>query len=84
MKIVNCHTTDSKPVKQEVNSTVMLPPLVFPGLIHVSKALIQGITNRFLDIFTMATVKSQIKPPCFLHMNRAVGGVPCYSKGARH
>ncbi len=29
--IVSCHTTDSKPVKQEVNGTVMLPPLVFPG-----------------------------------------------------
>ncbi len=30
-KIVSCHTDDSKPVKQEVNSTVILPPLVFPG-----------------------------------------------------
>ncbi len=30
-KIVNCHTANSKPVKQEVNGTVMLPPLVFPG-----------------------------------------------------
>jgi hypothetical protein len=30
-KIVSCHTTDSKPVKQEVNGTVILPPLVFPG-----------------------------------------------------
>jgi hypothetical protein len=29
-KIVSCHTADSKPVKQEVNSTVILPPLVFP------------------------------------------------------
>jgi hypothetical protein len=29
-KIVGCHTADSKPVKQEVNSTVILPPLVFP------------------------------------------------------
>ena len=29
--IVSCHTTDSKPVKQEVNGTVTLPPLVFPG-----------------------------------------------------
>jgi hypothetical protein len=29
-KIVSCHTTDSKPVKQEVNGTVILPPLVFP------------------------------------------------------
>jgi hypothetical protein len=27
-----CHTTDSKPVKQEVNGTVILPPLVFPAL----------------------------------------------------
>ncbi len=25
-KIVSCHTADAKPVKQEVNSTVILPP----------------------------------------------------------
>jgi hypothetical protein len=25
-KIVGCHTADSKPVKHEVNSTVILPP----------------------------------------------------------
>ena len=32
-KIVGSHhTADSKPVKQEVNGTVILPPLVFPGL----------------------------------------------------
>jgi hypothetical protein len=30
-KIVSCHTADSKPVKQEVNGAVILPPLVFPG-----------------------------------------------------
>jgi hypothetical protein len=29
-KIVSCHTADSKPVKQEVNGTMILPPLVFP------------------------------------------------------
>jgi hypothetical protein len=29
-KIVSCHTADSKPVKQAVNGTVILPPLVFP------------------------------------------------------
>ncbi len=29
--IVSCHTADSKPVIQEVKSTVMFPPLVFPG-----------------------------------------------------
>ncbi len=28
--IVSCQTADSKPVKLEVNSTVILPPLVFP------------------------------------------------------
>jgi hypothetical protein len=30
-KIGSCHTADSEPVKQEVNGTVILPPLVFPG-----------------------------------------------------
>jgi len=31
-KIVSCPTANSKPVKQEVNVTVILPPLVFPDL----------------------------------------------------
>jgi len=31
IKIVISHTADSKPVKQEVNGTVILPPLVFPA-----------------------------------------------------
>jgi hypothetical protein len=30
-KIVSFYTADSKPVKQEVNGTVILPPLVFPA-----------------------------------------------------
>jgi hypothetical protein len=30
-KIVSCHTTYSKPIKQEVNGTAILPPLVFPA-----------------------------------------------------
>jgi hypothetical protein len=30
--IVSCHTDESKPVKQEVNGTVILPPLVFPDV----------------------------------------------------
>jgi hypothetical protein len=29
-KIISSHTTDSKPVKQEVNGPVIRPPLVFP------------------------------------------------------
>jgi hypothetical protein len=32
-KIVICHTAYSKPVKREVNRTVILPPLVFPASI---------------------------------------------------
>ena len=28
----SCHTANSKPVKQEVNGTVILPSLVFPDL----------------------------------------------------
>jgi hypothetical protein len=35
-KIVSCQTADSKPVKQEVNSTVILPPSVFPVASEVS------------------------------------------------
>ncbi len=31
-KIVSCPTADSKPVRQEVNGTLILPPLVFPAL----------------------------------------------------
>ncbi len=30
-KMVSCHTADTKPVKHEVNGTMILPPLVFPG-----------------------------------------------------
>jgi hypothetical protein len=36
-KVVSCKTTDSKAVKQEVNSTVILPPLVF----HVENIILQ-------------------------------------------
>jgi hypothetical protein len=34
-KIVSCHVADSKPVKQEVYSTVILPPLIFPVLTQI-------------------------------------------------
>jgi hypothetical protein len=30
-KNVSCHTANFKPVKQEVNGTMILPPLVFPA-----------------------------------------------------
>jgi len=38
-KIVSSHTADSKPVKQEVNGTVILPPLAFPGKVLHSGSL---------------------------------------------
>jgi hypothetical protein len=38
-KIVSCHTADSKPVKQEVNGTVILPTLVFPDKGSVEKEI---------------------------------------------
>jgi hypothetical protein len=41
IKIVGCHTADSKPVKQEVNGTVILPPLVFP-------AAAQALSNQLI------------------------------------
>ncbi len=31
LDVYGCHTADSKPVKQEVNGTVIHPPVVFPG-----------------------------------------------------
>ncbi len=34
-KIVSCNTANYKPVKQEVNGTVILPPLVFPGYTQI-------------------------------------------------
>ncbi len=37
-KTVRYHTVDSKPVKQEVNSTMILPPLVFPDYVSEEEA----------------------------------------------
>ncbi len=57
----------SKPVKQDVNGTVILPPLVFPGVgIHVERANMhcQGIaSDRSFDMcLTPAEAK---EPECF-------------------
>jgi len=48
-KIVSCHTADSKPVKQEVNSTVILPPLVFPGLTNIDESS-RGSSTKLLAL----------------------------------
>jgi hypothetical protein len=42
-KIVSCHKADSKPVKQEVNGTVILPPVVFP-----EQKLTESLTTEYL------------------------------------
>jgi hypothetical protein len=43
-KIVSCHTGDSKPVKQEVNGTVVLPSLVFPDESVMNVKIVQKIS----------------------------------------
>jgi hypothetical protein len=47
-KIVSSHTANSKPVKQEVSGTVLLPPLVFSGSVEEITHC-QG--NKKLSIF---------------------------------
>ncbi len=49
-KIVSCLTAESKPVKQEVNGAVILPPLVFPGLTFLwcSKNTFFSLKQKFL------------------------------------
>jgi hypothetical protein len=48
IKIVSRHTADSKQVKQEVNGTVILPPLVFPGLSYTDLKEIRGRIHNTL------------------------------------
>jgi hypothetical protein len=38
-------TADSKPVKQEVNSTVILPRLVFPDLVHMASTRVEYLAQ---------------------------------------
>ncbi len=52
-KFVSIHTADSKPVKQEVNSTMILPPLVFPStntLAYFAEALIAKEKKSFMAL----------------------------------
>jgi len=39
---VSCHKADSKPVKQEVSSTMILPPLVFPEE-HIQQFILPSV-----------------------------------------
>jgi hypothetical protein len=49
-----CKTDISKPVKQEVNSTVILPPIAFPGftlLFRLKKKSAQARRRKGLSLF---------------------------------
>jgi hypothetical protein len=65
-EIVSCHTADSKPVKQEVNGTVILPPLVFPGIYIsvcvrlVSRLLVKSNFAYTYSVCTLGTERGQM------------------------
>jgi len=58
-KIVSSHTADSKPVKQEVDGTVILPPLVFPGcgMRSIFKVQIMKMVKLLLVIHSSKKIK---------------------------
>ena len=67
--MVSCHTADSTPVKQEVNGTVILPPLVLLG----------GIIDLLFDWFGINCMTTDHF--CFYSQNRLIqtsqtGGQP--------
>ncbi len=69
-KIVSSLTADSKPVKQGVNSTVILPPLVFPAERSTSSAITnkntlaysRGEEERFYDTDTRRSTATSSAP----------------------
>jgi hypothetical protein len=52
-KIVSSHTADYVPVKQEVNGTVILPPLVFPALSFDSVCAANGVNYAEKGFMTL-------------------------------
>ncbi len=66
-KIVSRHTADSKPVKQEVNCTLILPPLVFPGLGHLSRFSESGTTEKLINIEHLFTRNICLQFHCCPH-----------------
>jgi hypothetical protein len=59
IKIVSCHTADSKPVKQEVNGSVMLHCLALPGqLLHegVWLAVVVQVEEELAHLFRILFV----------------------------
>jgi hypothetical protein len=61
--IVSCHTADSKPVKQEVNGTVILPLLVFPGLsviVSLPVEVAQWQNNQLIFLGSRVHIKEHL------------------------
>jgi hypothetical protein len=66
-KIVSCHVADPKPVKEEVNSTVILFPLVFP--VH-STVMHSGAKHNDVmhsAVMNSVTVHSVVKHSAFMN-----------------
>jgi hypothetical protein len=58
-QIVSCHTANYKPVKQEVNGTVILPPLLFPDARykHIFMLKVEEQPDSFLPLLFQALPK---------------------------
>ncbi len=65
-KNVSGHTADSKPVKLEVNGTVLLPPLVFPALRQPSRA-----------VFVVSNLRKNYSVHSLLFLNFDMPGSKC-------
>jgi hypothetical protein len=60
-KNVSSHTADSKPVKQEVNGTVILPPLVFPDNAKHNDIQYDSKFNAILSIMAVSQIYFQVR-----------------------
>ncbi len=67
-KVVSCHLVNSKPVTQEVNVTVILPPLIFPEP-PIDKMPYLLAFNDFPRINTLATDTAANQIQGFEHDN---------------
>jgi hypothetical protein len=67
-KIVSCHTANFKPVNQEANGTVILPPLVFPvATIVINLVTLKCELVKQIQLWTIDT-----------RHNKANAGVPIF------
>ncbi len=87
-KNVSCHTADSKPVKQEVNGTVILHPWVFPALAlnKYRHPHVKNIKCVFMSVWCvfMSVVCVYVCVLCVLWVCLCVGGggegVPSFAR----